>query len=366
MARCLVTGGAGFIGSHLVEALLERGHDVRVLDNFSTGDRENLLPVAGEIEIVEGDLRSFERVLTATRDCEIVFHQAALPSIPRSIEDPITTTAVNVTGTLNVLLAARDAGVRRVLYASSSSVYGATPVEARTEDLQVAPLSPYGVSKLAGEGYCASFSHVYGLETVCLRYFNIFGPRQSPISEYSAVIPNFLAAAMLDEDPVIFGDGEQSRDFTYVENAIAANLRAAEMAEVRGEVFNVGCGESTTVKALLELTSEITGKPLTARYLRPRSGDLQVSVADISKASSILGYQPSVGLKEGLMRFHAAFVNDGSLLRRIHERSQWLIDEPPLRRRLTGSTRVSRSVTRSSRSRHSLTSPLLLLETQGG
>ena len=228
MSRVLVTGGAGFIGSHLVDALLARGDDVRVLDNFSTGDRRNLLHVAQHIEIVEGDLRSFERVLTAVQGCEVVFHQAALPSVPRSIQDPLSSSEVNVTGTLNVLLAARDAGVRRVVYASSSSVYGSTaPTEVKTEDMPVAPLSPYGVAKFAGEAYCSSFHEVYGLETVSLRYFNVFGPRQSPISEYAAVIPNFFAAAFMNERPVVYGDGEQSRDFTYVDNVVAANLAAA-------------------------------------------------------------------------------------------------------------------------------------------
>lgn len=325
MARCLVTGGAGFVGSHLVDALLELGHEVRVLDNFSTGDRWNLLHVAGEIELVEGDLRSFERVLAATTGCELVFHQAALPSVPRSVQDPLTTSAVNVTGTLNVLLAARDAGVRRVVYASSSSVYGSAPLEPKREDLPVAPLSPYGVSKYAGEAYCTSFSEVYGLETVSLRYFGVFGPRQSPISEYSAVIPAFFSAALLGEEAVVFGDGEQCRDFTFVTDVVAANLKAAEVPAASGEAFNVGCGKRTTVNGLLEMISEITGTSIPARYLPPRSGDIRISVADVSKAAAILGHRASVGTREGLARVHEDFLDNPSLLHRIDERRQWLI-----------------------------------------
>src|SRR3954467_14820574 len=261
MSRVLVTGGAGFIGSHLVDALLERGDDVRVLDNFSTGDRRNLLHVAQHIEIVEGDLRSFERVLTAVQGCEVVFHQAALPSVPRSIQDPLSSSEVNVTGTLNVLLAARDAGVRRVVYASSSSVYGSTaPREVKREDMPVAPLSPYGVAKFAGEAYCSSFHEVYGLETVSLRYFNVFGPRQSPISEYAAVIPNFFAAAFLAERPVVYGDGEQSRDFTYVDNVVSANLAAASALAAAGQVFNVACGATHSVNSLISHIARLVGR----------------------------------------------------------------------------------------------------------
>jgi nucleoside-diphosphate-sugar epimerase len=323
MARCLVTGGAGFIGSNLVDALLEEGHDVRVLDNFSTGDRRNLLHVARDIEIVEGDLRSFERTLTAARGQEIVFHQAALPSVPRSIEDPLTSSSVNVTGTLNILLAARDMGVRRVVYASSSSVYGAVPVEVKREDLAVAPLSPYGVAKYAGEAYCSSFYEVYGLETVSLRYFNVFGPRQSPISEYAAVVPNFISAALLDERPVVFGDGLQARDFTFVANVVQANVAAATTEKAAGQVFNIGCGERTSVLALLGAVAEISGRELEARHLPARAGDIRVSVADIGKASAVLGYVPAVGLREGLRRGYELFLADKSIISRIRERRQW-------------------------------------------
>jgi nucleoside-diphosphate-sugar epimerase len=324
VARCLVTGGAGFIGSNLVDALLDEGHEVRVLDNFSTGDRRNLLHVAGEIEIVEGDLRSFERTLTATRGCEIVFHQAALPSVPRSVQDPLTSSSVNVTGTLNVLLAARDTDVHRVVYASSSSVYGAIRFDVKREDMAVAPLSPYGVAKYAGEAYCASFHEVYGLETVSLRYFNVFGPRQSPISEYAAVIPNFISAALLGESPIIYGDGLQCRDFTFVENVVQANLAAATEDDAAGHVLNIGCGERTTVLSLLAAVSEITGRSIEARHLPPRPGDIRVSVADIEKASRVLGYAPTVDLTEGLRRGHEYFLSDDSLIARIQERRRWM------------------------------------------
>src|SRR4051812_37862031 len=295
MSRVLVTGGAGFIGSHLVDALLERGDDVRVLDNFSTGDRRNLLHVAQEIEIIEGDLRSFERVLTAIQGCEVVFHQAALPSVPRSIQDPLSSSEVNVTGTLNVLLAARDVGVRRVVYASSSSVYGsASPTDIKTEDLRVAPLSPYGVAKYAGEAYCSSFFEVYGLETVSLRYFNVFGPRQSPVSEYAAVIPNFFAAALLNERPIVYGDGEQSRDFTYVDNVVSANLAASAAPGAAGEVFNVACGETHSVNSLISHIARLVGRPLEAIHELARVGEVRMSLAGIDKARSLLGYDPAI------------------------------------------------------------------------
>ena len=326
MARALVTGGAGFIGSHLVDALLERGDDVRVLDNFSTGDRRNLLHVAQDIEIVEGDLRSFERVLTAVQGCDVVFHQAALPSVPRSIQDPLSSSEVNVTGTLNVLLAARDAQVRRVVYASSSSVYGSTaPTCVKTEDLPVAPLSPYGVAKYAGEAYCSSFYEVYGLETVSLRYFNVFGPRQSPISEYAAVIPNFFGAAFLDEPPVVYGDGKQSRDFTYVGNAVAANIAAATAPAAAGQVFNVACGETHSVNSLISHIARLVGKPLVALHKPARVGEIRMSLADISKARRLLGYEPTVLLEDGLRRAHAFFLEDANtLLPEIRERRRWL------------------------------------------
>ncbi len=321
--RCLVTGGSGFIGSHLADALLERGDDVRVLDNFSTGDRGNLMRLEREVEIVEGDLRSFERVATAVSGCELIFHQAALPSVPRSLQDPLSTHEVNSTGTLNVLLAARDAGVRRVVYASSSSAYGSVEAEVKREDMPVRPLSPYGVAKYAGEAYCASFSQVYGLSTVALRYFNIFGPRQSPISEYAAVIPNFFAATLLGEPPTIYGDGEQCRDFTYVSNAVQANLCAADAPGVDGDVFNVGCGARTTINELWSHTRDIAESSLEAVYAPARAGDVRVSMADIGQARRRLGYEPSVDLRAGLERTYEQFVADGAILPQIRERRRW-------------------------------------------
>jgi nucleoside-diphosphate-sugar epimerase len=324
MTRCLVTGGAGFIGSHLVDALLAEGHEVRVLDNFSTGDPRNLLHLSGDVEIMEGELRSFERVMAAVQGCEIVFHQAALPSIPRSMHDPLTTSDVNVTGTLNVLLAARHAGVGRLVYASSSSVYGPASPAVKREDMPVQPISPYGVSKHAAEEYCSSFYRAYGLETVSLRYFNVYGPRQNPISEYAAVVPNFIAAALMDEQPKIYGDGFQSRDFTYVANVVQANLRAATIPGAAGEVLNVGCGESHTVNDLLREVSKIASCPLSPIHLPPRIGEVLVSIADISKARSILEYAPVVGLQDGLRRTYESFLSDESLIPRIHERRRWL------------------------------------------
>ena len=324
MTKVLITGGAGFIGSHLVEALLERGFDVRVLDNFSTGDRNNLVGVAREIEIIDGDLRSLERVSTAVRGCEVVFHQGALPSVPRSVQDPLTSNDVNVTGTLNVLLAARDHDTRRVVYASSSSLYGSSTVEVKHEGLPVAPLSPYGVAKHAGEAYLKAFNQVYGLETVALRYFNVFGPRQNPVSEYAAVVPNFFAAAMLGEEAVVYGDGEQSRDFTYIANVVQANLRAAEAEGVAGEAFNVARGETHSVNSLVRKVGEIAGVDIPVRYAPGRAGDVPHSLADISKARERLGYDPAVDLEEGLRHTYEFFRSDESLLPRIHERRRWV------------------------------------------
>ncbi|HEY6017267.1 MAG TPA: NAD-dependent epimerase/dehydratase family protein, partial [Gaiellaceae bacterium] len=249
--RVLVTGGAGFIGSNLVRALLERGDEVRVLDNFATGSRSNLDGL--DVDLVEGELRSYERVHNAVRGTEVVFHLGALGSVPRSVQDPLTTNAVNVDGTLNVLLAARDEGVRRVVYASSSSVYGSSASLPADEGMPVDPISPYGVAKLAAERYCVSFSRVYhSFETVVLRYFNVFGPRQNPLSQYAAAVPLFLTAVDAGEAVTIFGDGEQSRDFTYVENVVDANLRAAEAAGASGRIFNVAAGEPHSVNELAD------------------------------------------------------------------------------------------------------------------
>jgi nucleoside-diphosphate-sugar epimerase len=307
MTRVLVTGGGGFIGSHLVSRLAAEGYEVRVLDNFATGRRENITDLGSEVELVEGDLQSYERVHTAVRECEVVFHQGALPSVPRSLQDPLTTNAVNVIGTLNVLLASRDSGVRRIVFASSSSVYGATPELPKREDLPVAPISPYAVTKLAGESYCRSFSEAYGLETVTLRYFNVFGPRQDPLSQYAAVIPRFIEAGLDGAELTIYGDGEQSRDFTYIDNVIEANILAMRSASAAGQVFNAACGERITLNHLVKELGSIMGTELTARHVAPRPGEVRHSLADLSRAAEGLGYKPTVSFAEGLARAVAYF-----------------------------------------------------------
>ena len=296
----LVTGGAGFIGSNLVEALLEAGHAVRVLDNFSTGKRENLAPFMDDIELIEGDIRSYHVVQQAIEGIEVVLHQAALPSVPRSINDPITTNEVNVIGTLNVLEAARKTGVIRVVYASSSSVYGDAPELPKHEEMTPNPLSPYAVSKLAGETYCRVFSKIYGLETVSLRYFNVFGPRQDPDSQYSAVIPRFIQAMMTGERPHIFGDGEQSRDFTYVANVVQANLLAAAAEGASGLVLNCACNERITLNAVVDALGRLLDVRPDPVYLDARLGDIKHSFADVRKAQETIGYAPVVDFEEGL------------------------------------------------------------------
>jgi nucleoside-diphosphate-sugar epimerase len=298
--KVLVTGGGGFIGSHVVGRLLADGHAVRVLDNFATGHRGNLLDVLDDIELVEGDIQSYERVHNAVAGCEIVLHQGALPSVPRSVQDPLTSNATNVTGTLNVLLTARDAGVRRVVYASSSSIYGANPALPKHEALQPQPISPYAVAKLAGEGFCRSFHEVFGLETVALRYFNVFGPRQDPLSQYAAVVPNFISALLDGDRPVVFGDGEQSRDFTYVGNVVEGNILAMSAEGVAGNVYNLAAGDRTTLNELLAHIGGLTGRDPDPRYEEPRLGDVKHSQADISAARRDLGYTPAVSVEEGL------------------------------------------------------------------
>jgi nucleoside-diphosphate-sugar epimerase len=300
--QVLVTGGGGFIGSHLAAHLAALGHDPRVLDNFATGRRSNMLALPENTELVEGDIQSYERVHNAMAGCEVVFHQAALPSVPRSVQDPLTSNATNITGTLNVLLAARDAGVRRVVFASSSSIYGSNREMPKREDMTPKPIAPYAVAKLACEGYCRSFGEVYGLETVALRYFNVFGPRQDPRSQYAAVIPNFITGLMARERPTVFGDGEQSRDFTYVQNVVEANVQAMDAQGVAGEVFNVACGEQTTLNRILELLRELLDVDIQAEYVAPRPGDVRDSLADISHAQKSLGYEPGIDLREGLRR----------------------------------------------------------------
>ena len=268
----MVTGGGGFIGSHLVDRLLREGYSVRVLDNFATGHRANLVPALDEIELLEGDIQSYERVHNAVRGCELVFHLAALPSVPRSVQDPLTSNASNVTGTLNVLLNARDEGVRRVVFSSSSSVYGANPELPKREDMATIPIAPYAVSKLAAENYCRSFFNVYGLETVALRYFNVFGPRQDPLSQYSAVIPRFITAIIEGREPVVHGDGEQSRDFTYIDNAVDANVLAASAQRVAGQSFNIACGERISLNALIAELETIASDEISANYVDARPG----------------------------------------------------------------------------------------------
>ena len=300
--RTLVTGGAGFIGSNLVRALLARGDDVRVLDNFSTGNRDNLAGLEHDLELVEGDLRSYERVHAAVRGIEIVFHQGALPSVPRSVQDPLTTTAVNVEGTLNVLLAARDEAIRRVVNASSSSVYGNGGELPRAETQLPDPISPYAVAKLAAERFSTSFSRVYSMEVVSLRYFNVFGPRQDPLSQYAAVVPRFIRAIATGEPATVYGDGEQSRDFTYVDNVVDANLLAADAASVRGEIVNVATGGSVTVNELADTIGRLLGRSVEKTYEPEREADVRASWADLAEARRLLGYEPRVELEDGLRR----------------------------------------------------------------
>jgi nucleoside-diphosphate-sugar epimerase len=299
----LVTGGAGFIGSNLVEALIARGERVRVLDDFSTGSRENLAPWLDAIELVEGSLVDLETCRRAAEGVDYVLHQGALPSVPKSMQRPAETNAVNVTGTLNVLLAARDAGVKRVVYAASSSAYGDTPTLPKVETMPAAPKSPYAVQKHTGEMYCQVFTESFGLETVALRYFNIFGPRQDPSSTYSAVIPKFVSACLRDEAPVINGDGETSRDFTFVENVVQANMQACVApAGAAGQVVNIACGERVTLKELARVIREAVGRGQPAVHREERPGDVKHSLADIGRARALIGYVPVVLFAEGIAR----------------------------------------------------------------
>jgi UDP-glucose 4-epimerase len=306
----LVTGGAGFIGSHVVAELLRRGHGVRVLDNFSTGRRGNLEAVAGDVEVFEGDMRSYERAHNAVKGVDLVIHLAALPSVPRSVQDPLTTNEANITGTLNVLLAARDNEVRRVVLASSSSVYGANEAMPKREDLVPQPISPYAVSKLAAEQYARAFATVYGLETVSLRYFNVFGPRQDPTSQYSGVVPRFMRLAIEGARPLIFGDGSQSRDFTYVANVVDATLSASAAEGAAGAICNIGCGDPKTVLELVAAVARVSGRDLQPEFAPPRPGDVKHSFADIALARKMLGYEPRVDFDEGIGRTFTWLVQD--------------------------------------------------------
>lgn len=298
----LVTGGAGFIGSNLTIRLVEKGRRVRVLDNLATGRLENLEPVRDEIEFIEGDIRDLPTVQKSLREITCVFHQAALPSVPRSIEDPLQSNETNISGTLHVLLAARDNRVRRLVFASSSSVYGDTPVLPKREDMSPALLSPYALNKLAGEYYCRLFTSLYGLETLSLRYFNVFGPRQNPESEYAAVIPKFITAFLKGQSPVIYGDGEQTRDFTFIDNVVEANLLAARVESCSGQVMNIAAGEQISLNTLVRDLENLAGTRTAPRYEEARPGDVRHSLADISLARSFLGYEPVVNLGSGLLK----------------------------------------------------------------
>lgn len=300
--RYLVTGGAGFIGSHLVERLVRDGHQVRAIDNFSTGKRENIEPFLNKIDFIEGTICDLDLIRDAMRDIDYVLHQGALGSVPRSVKDPITTNLANVDGTLNVLVAAKDVGIKRVVYASSSSVYGDTPTLPKHEEMRPEPRSPYAVSKLTGEIYCRVFYEVYGLETVALRYFNVFGPRQDPESQHAAVIPKFVMALLKGESPTIDGDGEQSRDFTYIDNVVEANLLAAKAEGAAGKFCNIACNHRVTVNELFNDLKEILGTSLQPHYASPRPGDVRHSLADISRAKEILGYEPKIDVHRGLER----------------------------------------------------------------
>jgi nucleoside-diphosphate-sugar epimerase len=301
MSHYLVTGGAGFIGSHLAEELVRRGHQVRVLDNLSTGKRRNLEHIA-RVEFVEGDVADPDACARAVRGVEFVLHQAAIPSVPRSVKDPVTSNRANIDGSLNVLVAARDAGVRRVVYAGSSSAYGDTPTLPKREDMPTGPLSPYALQKLVAEQYCQMFTRLYGLETVTIRYFNVFGPRQDPGSPYSGVISLFSTALLEGRQPTIYGDGEQTRDFTYVANVVDGVLRACEAPAAAGEVINVATGGRISLNQLLQAMNEIIGTNIAPAYAEGRVGDVRDSQADITKARQLLGYAPLVTLEEGLRR----------------------------------------------------------------
>jgi len=298
--NCLVTGGAGFIGSHIIDGLLEYGASIRVLDNLSTGSIDNISHILNDIEFIEGDIRDVVLLTKAMQNIDYVFHQAALPSISRSIKAPVETHNVNATGSLQVLIAARDANVKRVIYAGSSSVYGNTEILPKVESMYCQPISPYALTKYIGEQYCKIFSNLYGLETVVLRYFNIFGPRQNPFSTYAGVIPTFIRCLMEGKSPKIYGDGLQSRDFTYVANAVHANLLAMKAQILTCETFNIACGERITIKELFDKLNAIFGVNVKPDYYDSRPGEVRHSFADISKARELLGYEPKVALFKGL------------------------------------------------------------------
>jgi nucleoside-diphosphate-sugar epimerase len=300
MAKYLVTGGAGFIGSHIAEALVKRGESVRVLDNLLTGKLENLAGFLQGVEFVEGDIRDLDTCRKAVDGVDYILHQAALPSVPRSVEDPLLTNAINITGTLNLMLAARDTGVRSFVQASSSSVYGDDAAPRKLEGREGKPLSPYAISKLVDEKYARVFQDLFGFRAVSLRYFNVFGPRQDPFSQYAAVIPLFITKVLKGERPTIFGDGEQSRDFTFVENVVEGNILAARSDRGGGEAINLACGERLTVNALLAAVNDVLGTKVEAVYVDPRPGDILHSTADVEKSRRVLGFEPRVTFLDGL------------------------------------------------------------------
>ena len=296
----LVTGGAGFIGSHLVEKLVGDNARVRVLDNFTTGKRENIAPFLDRMELIEGDIADPDICRRACDGVEVVFHQAAMPSVPRSVEDPVTSHRTNIDGTFNLLVAARDAGVRRFVYAASSSAYGETETLPKIESILPDPLSPYGVQKLTGEQYCTVFAKCYGLSTLSLRYFNVFGPRQDPKSQYAAAIPAFITAILRDEAPLVYGDGEQTRDFTHIDNVVHANMLAARADETQGEVMNAACGERITINEVIAEINRVLGKQVKSKHVDERAGDIKHSWADIGLAERLIGFKPLVSFAEGL------------------------------------------------------------------
>jgi len=300
--RYLVTGGAGFIGSHIVDELVRRGHTVVVLDDLSSGKEANLASIRGKIDLCRGTITDLDTVRNACKEVDYVIHLAARTSVPRSVKNPIESNLINIDGTLNVLVAARDEKVKRFVFAASSSAYGETPVLPKVETMRPAPISPYGITKYVGELYGQVFGRVYGLENASVRYFNVFGPRQDPTSQYSGVLARFMLAVLRGESPVINGDGEQSRDFTYIANAVDATLRACEAEGASGLVFNGGTGARITLNKVLELLTRITGRAIEAKYDPPRTGDIRDSQADISLSRKVLGYEPQVDFEEGLRR----------------------------------------------------------------
>ena len=297
--KVVITGAAGFIGSNIAHRLLEE-NEIIAIDNLSTGNKRNIIDIEGDLDFIEANILNLEMLKNAFSGAEFVLHLGALPSVPRSVKDPVATNEVNITGTLNVLIAARDEGVKRVVFSSSSSVYGDTPTLPKQESMKPNPLSPYAISKITGEYYCKNFYNLYGLETVALRYFNVFGPRQNPESQYAAVIPKFIKSLSSNLQPTVYGDGEQTRDFTYVENVIQANVKACTSNMAPGNVYNIGCGKRYSINTLIALLNELLNKDIEPAYLEPREGDIRDSLADISSAEKDLNYKPNFDFKAGL------------------------------------------------------------------